>query len=82
MSSHEPSPQDPGRDERLAAALSDLEVPDHGPTFWADLDHRLQGEPTVSQPGRSATDAGPESSPAEPTRPPAAAPASPASPAS
>ena len=74
MSSHEPSPQDPdGRDEHLAAALSDLEVPDHGPTFWADVDHRLQGESTVPQPERSATDAGPDSTPAQSTRPAAPA---------
>jgi len=40
------SPEDQ-RDEQLGAALSDLPVPDHGPTFWAELDHRLQGERTV-----------------------------------
>jgi hypothetical protein len=51
------SPHEPERDERLGAALSDLPVPDHGPTFWADLDHRLQGEPV--QQIESATDAGP-----------------------
>ena len=51
------SPHEPERDERLGAALSDLPVPDHGPTFWADLNHRLQGEPV--QPIESATDAGP-----------------------
>ena len=50
MSSHEP-----GRDDPLGDALADLPVPEHGPTFWADLDHRLQGESV--QP--SATDAGP-----------------------
>ena len=58
------SPRDQ-RDDRLGDALSDLPVPDHGPTFWADLDHRLQGEQTVPQPTRSATDAGPD-----PTRTP------------
>jgi len=52
MSAHEPE-----RDEHLAAALSDLPVPDHGPTFWGDLDQRLQGEPV--RPIESATDAGP-----------------------
>ena len=56
MNSHD----EPERDERLAAALSDQQVPDHGPTFWADLDHRLQGESTVPQPTGSATDAGPD----------------------
>jgi hypothetical protein len=51
MSSHEPD-----RDDRLPSkaqvnpasvgdALADLPVPEHGPTFWAELDHRLQGEP-------------------------------------
>jgi hypothetical protein len=40
------SPEDQ-RDEQLAAALSDLPVPAHGPTFWAELDHRLQGERAV-----------------------------------
>ena len=39
MSSHES-----GRDDRLGDALADLPVPEHGPNFWADLDHRLQGE--------------------------------------
>jgi hypothetical protein len=40
MSSHEPD-----REDRLGDALADLPVPEHGPTFWAELDHRLQGEP-------------------------------------
>jgi hypothetical protein len=35
------------RDDDLGAALSRLPVPDHGPAFWADLDRRIQGEPTV-----------------------------------
>ncbi len=39
MSSHEPE-----RDDRVGETLADLPVPEHGPTFWADLDHRLQGE--------------------------------------
>jgi hypothetical protein len=51
-------PERPDRDERLGSALSDLPVPDHGPTFWADLDHRLQGD-TVPH-TESATDAGPD----------------------
>jgi hypothetical protein len=61
MSSHD----EPERDERvpsiaqvnpasLGDALADLPVPEHGPTFWADLNHRLQGEAVQ----RSATDAG------------------------
>jgi hypothetical protein len=29
----------------LGDALAELPGPEHGPTFWADLDHRLQGEP-------------------------------------
>ena len=54
-----PSPSDPTeRDDELGAALSGLSVPDHGPTFWADLDHRLQGDDTVHQ-TESATEAGP-----------------------
>ena len=36
-------------DDELGAALSGLPVPDHGPTFWADLDHRIQGDITVHQ---------------------------------
>ena len=44
-------------DDELGAALSDLPVPDHGPAFWADLDHRLQGETPVQQ-TESATDVG------------------------
>lgn len=44
------SPRPPHEhDDELGAALSELPVPDHGPTFWADLDHRLQGETTVHQ---------------------------------
>jgi hypothetical protein len=59
------SPEDQ-RDDRLGAALSDLDVPDHGPTFWADLDHRLQGERTVLNQTESVTVAGPGASlPAE-----------------
>lgn len=49
------NPRSHDRDDRLPSkapvnpaslgdALSDLPVPDHGPTFWADLDDRLQGE--------------------------------------
>jgi hypothetical protein len=61
MSSEEP------RDDRLGAALSELPVPDHGPTFWAVLTDRLsetqpvraEGETTVPFPTGSATDAGP-----------------------
>jgi hypothetical protein len=56
-------PEERDRDDRLAAALSDLPVPDHGPTFWADLDHRLQGERTVPNQTGSATDAGPAKTP-------------------
>ena len=44
MSSHEPE-----RDDRVGDALADLPVPEHGPTFWAELDNRLQGEPAVQQ---------------------------------
>jgi hypothetical protein len=54
----EPRPGDAERDERLGAALSGIPTPDHGPTFWADLNHRLQGETTVPT-TESATDAGP-----------------------
>ena len=43
----EPQPEEKRRDDRLGAALSDLPVPDHGPTFWADLTDRLS-EPTAS----------------------------------
>ena len=57
------SPRSHDRDDHLGDALADLPVPDHGPTFWADLDHRLQGEATVPQPTGSATDAGPETTP-------------------
>ena len=54
------SPRPPHEhDDELGAALSELPVPDHGPTFWADLDHRLQGETTV-QKTESVNDAGPE----------------------
>ncbi|HZI37211.1 MAG TPA: hypothetical protein VFF24_02805, partial [Acidimicrobiia bacterium] len=49
------SSPEPGRDDHLGDALADLPVPEHGPTFWADLNHRLQGEAVQS----SATDAGP-----------------------
>ncbi|HET9772111.1 MAG TPA: hypothetical protein VFS16_14555, partial [Acidimicrobiia bacterium] len=59
---------DAGRDAELGAALSGLPVPDHGPTFWADLSTRLQGENPVSNPIGPATDAGPaESVTAPPT---------------
>jgi hypothetical protein len=60
------SPQHPeelDRDDRLGAALSDLPVPDHGPTFWAELDHRLQGEHLVPNQTESATDVGPAETP-------------------
>ncbi|MDQ1490694.1 MAG: hypothetical protein QOJ23_3208 [Actinomycetota bacterium] len=65
----------PEHDDRLRAALSGLPVPDHGPTFWADLSARLstttqptvvpvptraRGETTVPYPTESATDAGHE----------------------
>ncbi|HVW35157.1 MAG TPA: hypothetical protein VHL53_21670, partial [Acidimicrobiia bacterium] len=40
-----PRPQPPDGDDRdLGAALSGLPVPDHGPTFWADLAGRLAGD--------------------------------------
>jgi hypothetical protein len=51
MSSHEPDRDDrpPSKAQvnpaRLGDALGDLPVPEHGPNFWAELDHRLQGEP-------------------------------------
>jgi hypothetical protein len=57
MSSQHPDESD--RDDRLASSLSGLPVPDHGPTFWAELDDRIQGGATVPQPTRSATAAGP-----------------------
>jgi hypothetical protein len=60
----EPQPEERQRDDRLGAAFSGLPVPDHGPTFWADLNHRLQGE-TVPHQTESAIDAGP----ARPTAP-------------
>lgn len=50
-------PRNEERDEELGAALSGIPTPDHGPTFWADLDHRLQGE-TVLHQTEPATDAG------------------------
>ncbi|HEV7865919.1 MAG TPA: hypothetical protein VGR20_24700, partial [Acidimicrobiia bacterium] len=49
MSPRPPLPE--GRDDRLGGALSGLPVPDHGPTFWADLADRLSGD------ARSTTDA-------------------------
>ncbi|HZQ79863.1 MAG TPA: hypothetical protein VFE55_21215 [Acidimicrobiia bacterium] len=67
------SPDVPERDETVGAALSGLPVPEHGPTFWADLAARLpRGETTVSQPTGSATDAGPApiDAPAGPAAPP------------
>lgn len=56
--SRRPRHPDEPRDEELGAALSGIPTPDHGPTFWADLNHRLQGETVPNQTG-SATDAGP-----------------------
>jgi hypothetical protein len=56
---------DADRDHELGAALSGLPVPDHGPTFWADLSTRLQGERPVQTP--SATEAGPAATEAETT---------------
>jgi hypothetical protein len=68
----EPHPEETRRDDRLGAALSDLPVPDHGPTFWADLTDRLseptatpqpiraEGETTVPSQTGSATDVGPD----------------------
>lgn len=55
---------EPERDDRLGAALSGLPVPDHGPTFWADLIHRIEGEPAVPSATPSATDLGPTADPA------------------
>lgn len=52
-----PQTDDPRRGDDLGAALSGIPTPDHGPTFWADLNHRLQGEP-VPQQTEPATDAG------------------------
>jgi hypothetical protein len=65
-----PGPTPPEGDERdehslgrqaklpdFGAALSDLPVPDHGPTFWADLSARLQGESTVLHHSGPATEA-------------------------
>lgn len=44
------------RDEVVARALSELPVPDHGPTFWAELDRALaapeQSSPTPSDDAR------------------------------
>src|SRR5688500_4242526 len=51
MSSHEPDRDGhlPSKAQvnpaNLGDALADLPVPEHGPTFWAELDHRLQGAP-------------------------------------
>ena len=45
-------------DELLGAALSGLPVPDHGPSFWADLSDRLEGERNVVHQTGSATEAG------------------------
>ena len=45
-------------DELLGAALSGLPVPDHGPSFWADLSDRLEGESNVVHQTGSATEAG------------------------
>ena len=70
MSPRPPQPEDRQRDGRLGAAIRDLPVPDHGSTFWADLDDRLseqtaaplpiraEGDTAVPLPTRSATDAG------------------------
>jgi hypothetical protein len=52
----------PERDDHLGAALSGLPVPDHGPTFWADLSDRLEGEITVPHQTEPATDVGPAES--------------------
>lgn len=41
------------RDERIARALRELPIPDHGPTFWADLDRRLD-EPLEPATARAA----------------------------
>jgi hypothetical protein len=51
-------PEGTEHDEPLGAALSGLPVPDHGPSFWADLSDRLEGESTVLHQTGSATDAG------------------------
>ena len=71
MSPRTPRPDDQ-RDDDLGAALSGLPVPDHGPTFWADLNAELsdatatsiptraRGETTVPHPTESATGVGPE----------------------
>ncbi|HEV7535788.1 MAG TPA: hypothetical protein VGP90_09150, partial [Acidimicrobiia bacterium] len=71
MSPRTPSPDNPERDD-LGAALTGLPVPDHGPTFWADLAAELsdstaspvpihaRGESTVPYPTESATDLGSE----------------------
>lgn len=79
MSPRPPQPGEGQRDDRVGAALSDLPVPDHGPTFWADLTDRLadptaapipiraEGNTVVPLPTESATDVGPD----DPTPPPA-----------
>ncbi len=64
MSSRPPQPDEPNTEAQvnpasLGAALSGLPVPDHGPTFWADLANHIEGERTVLQETESATESDP-----------------------
>jgi len=58
MSPRPPEPEKRPRDDRVGAALSDLPVADHGPTFWSDLTDRLSEPTAAPQPPLSG--AGPD----------------------
>lgn len=63
------SPVSMERDPRIAEALSNIAVPEHRPTFWADLHRRLDAEITIvpDQPiGASVTSIAPAKLPPRP----------------